>query len=67
VRSAVSVAGQYAFSQHKASLRRLTEMPLTVVGHGLADFAAFHVNHGLGFFAIAVSCMVVEHLISDGE
>lgn len=54
-----------AVRPHKASLRRLTEMPLTVAAVPLADFAAFHVGHGWGFLATAVSLVITEHLIAD--
>lgn len=50
---------------HKASLARLWDMPLTVIGTGLVDFAAFHVAHGWGWLVTGVSLAVVEHLISD--
>lgn len=53
------------FRPHRASLRRLTEMPLTVAAVPLADFAAFHVGHGWGFLATAVSLVITEHLIAD--
>lgn len=56
-----------ALTPHKASLRRLTEMPLSVIGTGGIDFAAFHVNHGVGWLVLGVSLWVVEHLIADVE
>jgi len=40
-------------------------MPLTVIGTGLIDFAAFHLGNGWGFLVTGASCLVVEHMISD--
>lgn len=40
-------------------------MPLTVIGAGCGDFAAFHISHGWGWLAVAASLVVVEHLIAD--
>lgn len=54
-------------SPHKASLRRLADIPLTVAAVPLADFAAFHISHGWGFLATAASLVVVEHIIADPE
>jgi len=52
---------------HRASLRRLAEMPLSVIGTGCMDFAAFHVDHGVGFLVAGISLWVIEHLISDDD
>lgn len=54
-------------TQHRASVARLADMPLTVVGAGLIDFAAFHVSHGLGFLVTGITCLVVEHMIADSD
>lgn len=56
-----------AFTPHKASLRRLADMPLAVIGTGLIDWSAFHVGQGLGLLVTGASLWVVEHLISDPE
>lgn len=62
--SAVSAA----FTPHKASLKRLAEMPLTVVGAVFADFAAFHIpGHGWGWAITAVTLIIVEQMISDDD
>jgi hypothetical protein len=53
------------FAQHKASLKRLTEMPLTVLGTGAIDFAGFHLAHGWGWLLLGVSLLIVERMISD--
>jgi hypothetical protein len=50
---------------HKASVRRLADRPLSVLGTGGIDFAAFHVNHGVGWLVLGVSLWVIEHLIAD--
>jgi hypothetical protein len=52
---------------HKASVRRLADMPLSVLGTGGIDFSAFHVNHGVGFLVLGVSLWVIEHLIADAD
>ena len=66
-RAAVTTVAAAAVQPPKASLRRLADIPLTVVGAGFADFAAFHVGHGWGWLATATSLIVVEHLIADPE
>jgi hypothetical protein len=67
LKSAVTKAAKAAVTPHKASLARLADMPLTVLGTGGVDFAAFHVAHGWGWLVTGVSLMVVEHLIADPE
>lgn len=52
---------------HRASLKRLAEMPLTVIGTGCIDFASFHVNHGIGFLVTGISLFFVEHMIADDD
>ena len=54
------------FAPHKASLKRLTEIPLTVCGVAAIDFAGFHIAHGWGWLITGLSLIVVEHLIADG-
>jgi hypothetical protein len=54
-----------ALTPHRASLARLADMPLSVVGTGGIDFAAFHVDHGVGWLVLGVSLWVIEHLIAD--
>lgn len=56
-----------ALTPHKASVRRLADMPLSVVGTGAIDFASFHVSHAVGWLVLGVSLWVVEHLIADAE
>jgi hypothetical protein len=54
-----------ALTPHRASLLRLLDMPLAVIGTGCIDFAAWHVDHGVGWLVTGVSLWVVEHLIAD--
>lgn len=64
------LAGQVAsaaLTPHKASLRRLADMPLAVIGTGAIDFSAWHVSHGIGWLVTGLSLWVVEHLIADPE
>jgi hypothetical protein len=65
--SAIFSAGRYVVAPHRASLKRLTEIPLTVLSFSAGDFAAFHVAHGWGWLAIGVSLFVLEHIIADPE
>jgi len=56
-----------AITPHKAALTNLKAIPLTVVGTGCIDFAAFHLAHGWGWLVTGISCVVVEHLIADED
>jgi hypothetical protein len=67
IASVVAFVVTSGIKPHKASLKRLADMPLTVVGTGAVDFAAFHVAHGWGWLVTGVSLMVLEHLIADSE
>ena len=58
-------AVKIAAAPHKASLARLWDIPLTVMGAGCMDFAAFHLAHGWGWLVTGVSLVLVEHLIAD--
>ena len=52
---------------HKASLRRLADIPLSVAGTAGIDFAAFHISHGWGFLVTGASLFVLEHMIADPD
>ena len=67
VQRSASSAAQYVIAPHRASLKRLADIPLTVVGIGLGDFAAFHISHGWGFAVTAGSLVVLEHMIADDD
>lgn len=56
-----------AVTPHRASLARLADMPLSVAGFGLVDFAAFHIAHGWGWLVTGASLFALEHLIADDE
>lgn len=56
-----------AVAPHKASLARLADIPLTVAGTGIIDFAAFHISHGWGFLVTGLSLVLLEHLIADDD
>ena len=61
-----TVAGN-AVTPHKAAIRRLADIPLTVLGAGCIDFAAFHLAHGWGWLVTGISLILLEHLIADTE
>jgi hypothetical protein len=67
MRSTVTRASRALVRPHTASLRRLADMPLTVVGTAGIDFAAFHLAHGWGWLVTGVSLLVIEQMIADGE
>lgn len=56
-----------AVTPHRASLRRLADMPLSLAGTGCIDFAAFHYVHMIGWAVTGVSLWLVEHLIADDD
>jgi len=58
-------AVKIAARPHKASLARLWDIPLTVLGVAGIDFAAFHAGHGWGWLVTGVSLVVVENMIAD--
>lgn len=64
-RKTLTAAVSSAVRPHRASLQRLADMPLTVLGAGGIDFAAFHLGHGWGWLITGVSLLVVEHMIAD--
>lgn len=45
----------------------LVHMPLSVLGTASVDFAAFHVNHGIGWFVTGASLFVLERMIADDD
>lgn len=67
VRNAAASAVRTAITPHKASLKRLADIPLTVAGTGCADFAAWHISHGWGWLITGLSLVLVEHLIADED
>jgi hypothetical protein len=70
LRSLRDLAGHVAaaaLTPHKASLARLADMPLAVIGTGLIDWSAFRVDQGVGLLATGISLWIVEHLIADSD
>jgi hypothetical protein len=65
IRDTVSGLAASAIRPHKTSLKRLTEMPLTVAAVPCVDYAAFHLAHGWGWLVTGLSLVIVEHLIAD--
>jgi hypothetical protein len=66
-RDLFATAAARAVSPHRASLLRLLDMPLAVLGTGFIDFSAFHVAHMLGWLVTGVSLWIVEHMIADTD
>lgn len=65
--SAVKSAAAAAVTPHKAAVRRLADIPLTLAGAGCIDFAAFHIAHGWGWLVTGISLVLLEHVIADDE
>ncbi|HYS41937.1 MAG TPA: hypothetical protein VEO01_40485 [Pseudonocardiaceae bacterium] len=56
-----------AVTPHRAALSRVRDMPLSLTGTALIDWASFHVNTGVGLLATGLSLWLVEHLLSDND
>lgn len=54
-----------AVTPHRAALGRIRDMPLSLAGTGLVDWASFHLGSGVGLLVTGLSLWLVEHLISD--
>lgn len=67
LRRGTSVTLTAATAPHKAALRRLLEMPLTVVATGFVDTAAWAAPHWVGWLVTGLSLLAIEHLISDDD
>lgn len=65
VRSVLTAAAATVLNPHKASLRRLADIPLSVAGVAAIDFAAFHLAHGWGWLVLGASMFALEHMIAD--
>lgn len=59
--------GQKAVRPHRAALRRLADIPLTLAGIGAADWAAFGLPGRWGWLVTGASLIVLEHLIADSD
>jgi hypothetical protein len=62
---AITALAIAAATPHRAAIANLAHMPLTVVGFGCADYAAWHLGGGWGWLAIAISLILLEHLVAD--
>jgi hypothetical protein len=56
-----------AVRPHKASLKRLAEMPLTVVAAAVGNYGAFHIWHGWGYLLLTATLVTIERMIADPE
>jgi len=63
----IASAAAKAVSPHKASLVRLTEIPLTVMGAGCIDAAAFVGNLIAGLVVTGITLVLLEHVIADDD
>lgn len=52
---------------HRAAVRRLLDMPLSVGAAGCIDYASYHVSSGLGWLVTGISLVIIEHLIADDD
>lgn len=59
--------GRAAVRPHRAALRRLADIPLTLVALSCADYAAFALPGRWGWLATGASLIVLEHLIADDD
>lgn len=64
-RARVLRLGHAIVQPHRAALGRLAEMPLTVIGTGCIDFAAFHYVHMVGWLVTGISLFYIERVIAD--
>lgn len=64
---AVALVTTVLLTPNRAALRRLAEMPLTVVAIGFIDTAAWQAPTWVGWLVTGLSLMFMEHLISDDD
>lgn len=65
--SVVTSTVAHMVKPHRAALQNLAHMPLSVLGTTAVDFAAFHVNHGVGWLVTGASLFVLERMIADDD
>ena len=63
--TAVATLAQRAVKPHRLALAKLGEMPLFLLGTSGVDFAAFHLNHGVGWLVTGLSLILIEHMAAD--
>ena len=66
-RTAAASGLRRLITPHRAALRNLADIPLTVLGASSIDFAGFHIAHGWGWLVTGVSLVIIEHLIADAD
>lgn len=67
ITGAATNAVRATLTPHKASLKRLADIPLTLAGVGFADTAAWQGPHWVGWLVTGLSLVLVEHLIADDD
>lgn len=65
VGSGVTHLARRLTTPHKLAVSNLARMPLFLGGAGCVDFAAFHVNHGVGWLVTGLSLILIEHMAAD--
>lgn len=61
----IAVTTKRLATPHKASLARLAEIPLTVLGLGCIDTGVFQASTVAGWIVTGLSLILLEHLIAD--
>lgn len=59
------ILAKKAVSPHRAALKNLYDIPLTVAAAGCVDYSAFHLGGGWGWLVTGLSLLAVENLIAD--
>lgn len=63
--AAVTALVRQTVKPHRLAVAKLAEMPLFLLGTSGVDFAAFHLNHGVGWLVTGLSLILIEHLAAD--
>lgn len=61
----LTLLGARAIAPHKASLRNLMDIPLTVIGLGCVDTGVFQWSTAVGWVVTGLSLVLLEHMIAD--
>lgn len=65
--SVIKAGAVKVLSPHRASLARLSDIPLTVAGVGCIDAGIFLASTMAGMIATGISLILIEHLIGDEQ
>jgi len=65
IASASVRTGRKVIEPHRAALRNLASIPLTVLGAGCVDVGIFTANSVAGWICTGLSLILVEHVIAD--